>query len=36
VIVPVVAAVCFGYVFWLNSRKTAVAVSAKESEVVGS
>ena len=36
VIVPVVAAVCFGYVFWLRSRKAAVTVSVPESEVVGS
>jgi uncharacterized membrane protein len=36
VLVPVVAAVCFGYVLWLSARKTAVTVSAPESEVVGS
>ena len=36
VIVPAIAVICFGYVFWLHSRKAAVTVSARESEVVGS
>jgi uncharacterized membrane protein len=36
VLVPVVAVVCFGYVFWLHTRKTAVTVSAPASEVVSS
>ena len=36
VLVPVAAAVCFGYVAWLRYRKTAVTVSAPASEAVGS
>jgi uncharacterized membrane protein len=36
VIVPVVAVVAVACIFWLRSRKTAVTVSAKQSEVVGS
>jgi uncharacterized membrane protein len=36
VIVPVVAVVAVAYILWLRSRKTAVTVSAKQSEVVGS
>ena len=36
VLVPVVALVCLGYVFWLHTRKTAVTVSAPASEVVSS
>jgi uncharacterized membrane protein len=36
VLVPVVAVVCFGYVFWLHSRKAAVTVSTRESEIVSS
>ena len=36
VLVPVVAVVCLGYVFWLRTRKTAVTVSAPASEVVSS
>jgi uncharacterized membrane protein len=36
VLVPVVAVVCLGYIFWLHSRKAAVTVSVAESEVVGS
>lgn len=36
VIVPAIAVICFGYVFWLHSRKAAVTVAARESEVVGS
>jgi uncharacterized membrane protein len=33
VLVPVVALVTAGYIFWLRSRKTATAAPAKESEV---
>jgi uncharacterized membrane protein len=36
VLVPVVAVVCLGYVFWLRTRKTAATVSAPASEVVSS
>jgi uncharacterized membrane protein len=36
VIVPVVALVSAGYIFWLRSRKSAVSAPAPESEVVSS
>jgi uncharacterized membrane protein len=36
VIVPVVALVSAGYIFWLRSRSTAAAAPAKQSEVVSS
>jgi uncharacterized membrane protein len=36
VLVPLVALVSAGYVFWLRSRKAAVSAPGKESEVVGS
>jgi uncharacterized membrane protein len=36
VLVPVVAAICLGYVRWLRSRQAAVTVSAPAPEVVGS
>jgi uncharacterized membrane protein len=36
VLVPVVAVVSAGYVFWLRSRKAAVSAPDKESEVVSS
>jgi uncharacterized membrane protein len=36
VLVPVMALVADGCVYWLRSRKTAAAVTARQSEVVGS
>ena len=36
VVIPVVAVVAAGCIFWLNSRKAALTVSAPQSEVVGS
>jgi uncharacterized membrane protein len=36
VVIPVVAVVAAACIFWLNSRKAAVTVSAPQSEVVGS
>ena len=36
VLVPVVALVSAGYVFWLRSRKAAVAAPARPSEVISS
>ena len=36
VVIPVVAIVAAACIFWLNSRKAAVTVSAPQSEVVGS
>ncbi|HTB54868.1 MAG TPA: hypothetical protein VK719_06380, partial [Trebonia sp.] len=36
VLVPVVALVSAGYVFWLRSRKAAVGAPARQSEVVSS
>jgi uncharacterized membrane protein len=36
VLVPLVALVSAGYVYWLRSRKAAVSAPGKESEVVGS
>jgi uncharacterized membrane protein len=36
VLVPVVALVSAGYVFWLRSRKAAVSAPDKQSEVVSS
>jgi uncharacterized membrane protein len=36
VLVPVIALVCTGYIFWLRSRGFAAPAPAKQSEVVGS
>ena len=36
VVIPVVAVVAAACIFWLNSRKSALTVSAPQSEVVGS